>query len=249
MRFGSTWWSRRWLRSLEGSVWSTRLPADSGQVVAIEIHQGVVQAEVLDGEQYHVRFELEPLGQADWQEVLDVIAGRVSMAASLLNRRMPADVEEAFSVCGRSLLPTSAHDLEARCSCEDTRTPCRHAAAVAYVLAEALDHTPLLMFSLRGLEPERVIEALVRRWGGQPVSLEPPVAPAAPPLPEDPDEFWGEGRPVELEVGLKAPRLALALVRRLGVPYRRIDEQDWEALLGKIYDEVARVARKTALEP
>ncbi|MCA9792467.1 MAG: hypothetical protein KC910_11750, partial [Candidatus Eremiobacteraeota bacterium] len=71
-----------------------------------------------------------------------------------------------------------------------------------------------------------------------------------PPLPDDPDAFWGEGSPpAELEVGLTAPRLELALVRRLGVPYRRIDEQDWEALLGKIYDEVARVARKVALEP
>ncbi len=251
MAVGSSWWSKKWLRSLEGTAWKEPLPRQTGQVQSIQVEEGQVRAVVeADGQQFEVRLELEPLSPVEWEEVLDAMASRVSMVASLLNRRMPADVEDAFKVSQRTLLPTGEMELEASCTCLETAYPCAHAAAVAIVLAEALDHNPFMMFSLRGMEPEQVLASLLRRWG---VSEQPPQPLPRPcsqpePLPRDPDEFWRETAPLPtIDVGLKKPRLPNALIRRLGVPYRRIDGELFEKVTWDLYTTAGEAAQRVAL--
>jgi uncharacterized Zn finger protein len=67
---------------------------------------------------------------------------------------MPHEIEEVFAECGTPLFPRSAADLDMHCSCPDREVPCKHLAAVCYVLAEEFD---------RGQDLTDVLGAAYRR--------------------------------------------------------------------------------------
>ncbi|HEU4618687.1 MAG TPA: SWIM zinc finger family protein, partial [Gammaproteobacteria bacterium] len=51
-------------------------------------------------------------------------------------------------------------DLRTDCSCPDDANPCKHVAAVHFVLGEAFDRDPFLLFELRGRSRAQVLETL-----------------------------------------------------------------------------------------
>src|SRR6185503_13205308 len=59
------------------------------------------------------------------------------------------------------------------CSCPDWGDPCKHVAATHYVLGEALDRDPFLLFELRGRTKRQVMDALrAARSGAEAVTRE-----------------------------------------------------------------------------
>jgi len=44
------------------------------------------------------------------------------------------------------LFPARRGDLVTSCTCPDTANPCKHIAAVYYLLAESFDENPFLIF-------------------------------------------------------------------------------------------------------
>ena len=56
-----------------------------------------------------------------------------------------------------------AADLDMHCSCPDWGVPCKHLAAVCYVLAEAFDDDPFAMLAWRGRGREELLGALRRQ--------------------------------------------------------------------------------------
>jgi uncharacterized Zn finger protein len=69
---------------------------------------------------------------------------------------MPREIDQAFAPA--SLFPRRA--LETDCSCPDWANPCKHVAATHYVLGEAFDKDPFLLFELRGRSKEAVLQSL-----------------------------------------------------------------------------------------
>ncbi len=63
---------------------------------------------------------------------------------------------------GLDLLPGPG-ELQPRCSCPDFADPCKHAAAVCYLVADALDDDPFGVLLLRGLGRDEVLAALRAR--------------------------------------------------------------------------------------
>ena len=51
----------------------------------------------------------------------------------------PNDVDEVLAACKLTLLPGSYDELRATCTCPDAANPCKHLAAVYYILAERFD--------------------------------------------------------------------------------------------------------------
>jgi uncharacterized Zn finger protein len=66
---------------------------------------------------------------------------------------------------GCSLLPAAQRDLATDCSCPDWSNPCKHIAAVHYLLGERFDEDPFLMFELRGRSKEALLAVLRERRG------------------------------------------------------------------------------------
>lgn len=200
--FATRWWAKKWLEALERIAGSSRLSrgrsyARSGQVMDYRVEAGGVTAKVQGSRRqpYDVRLSLRAFRDEEWAAALEALAAQAGFAAELLAGRMPEDVETAFDVAGVSLMPRAAVELKTSCSCPDWANPCKHVAAVHYILAEAFDDDPFLLFRLRGRGREQVLEELARLWGGPAVEEDAPVG-AEEPLPTDPAAFWGRLAPM-----------------------------------------------------
>lgn len=77
---------------------------------------------------------------------------------------MPQKIETVFEPTRIPLFPKTARNLSTGCSCPDPANPCKHTAAVFYLLGEQFDTNPFLIFTLRGRTREQVIEGLRHRY-------------------------------------------------------------------------------------
>ncbi len=122
------------------------------------------------------------------------MAAQAIFAAKLLAGEMPQNIEEAFAAAQVGLFPEKRGDLATSCSCPDPSNPCKHIAAVYYLLGERFDADPFLIFELRGRSKDQISAMLrARRAGGeiaaQPADTALTEAPAAP-LDADLEHFW-----------------------------------------------------------
>jgi uncharacterized Zn finger protein len=115
---------------------------------------------------YTVSVTVLPLTTAQWREVESRLASQALFRARLLAGEMPAEIEQIFADCGTPLFPRSAADLDMRCSCPDWGVPCKHLAAVCYVLAEAFDDDPFAMLAWRGKGRDDLLAALRGKIAG-----------------------------------------------------------------------------------
>jgi len=72
-----------------------------------------------------------------------------------------------------SLFPQKQRDLKTNCSCPDWSNPCKHIAAVYYLLGEEFDRDPFLIFRLRGIAREDFVK-LLSKAGGRALSASVP---------------------------------------------------------------------------
>lgn len=151
-KIGSTWWGKRWIEALEdlSGDYANRLSRDrsyarQGRVHDLEIAAGQVRASVTGSpvQPYEVALEIERLEEACWRRAMTAMAAEARFVAELLAGRMPEAIDEAFRVAGGSLLPVEERELETRCSCSDWANPCKHVAALHYVLGEAFEEAEL----------------------------------------------------------------------------------------------------------
>jgi uncharacterized Zn finger protein len=167
-KLGTTWWGQRWIEALEhilqgdaGRLSRGRSYARGGRTHDFVIQSGKVSARVTGSRApYRVSLALPQLADATWQAAITFMAQKAEFAALLLNSEMPQQIDEAFLAAGASLFPARRADLETDCDCPDYGDPCKHIAAVHYVLGEALDRDPFLLFELRGRERDQVLMAL-----------------------------------------------------------------------------------------
>jgi uncharacterized Zn finger protein/superfamily II DNA or RNA helicase len=166
--YGHTWWGAQWLQALTQIDHENRLPrgrayANGGAVLSLEVKGGRVQAHVQGSraEPYSVEIDVPPTSCADADALIKRLAGEAGLIGRLLNRELdPAILEEARRL-KIDVFPTRWSDLRMHCSCPDWAVPCKHLAAVIYVLSREIDGDPFLVFSLRGLE----LPALMRSHG------------------------------------------------------------------------------------
>ena len=140
---------------------------------------------------YQVRIGVLPLTTAQWRRVESALAARALFRAKLLAGEMPQEIEEVFAGCGTPLFSRLASDLDMRCSCPDWEVPCKHLAAVCYVLAEEFDRDPFAMLAWRGQGRDELLAALrrVRAPGSGPAPG--PLAVGGPMQAPDPPSAGG----------------------------------------------------------
>src|SRR6266702_2596572 len=262
---GETWWSKRWIKVLESLSMGTRLTrgrsyARLGQVVSIDVEPGLVKAKVQGSQPrpYNVKIRLEPLSDQDWDKVTDAMASQAIFAAKLLAGEMPNTIEEAFVSVHVSLFPTALRELNTDCSCPDWANPCKHIAAVYYLLAERFDEDPFLIFKLRGRTKEQIIAVLRdKRAATFPVEDTSAGAETASAeeenlisLEEHLETFWQAGEAIEsFTVNLSTPRIDKAILKRLGDAPFTIGDMKVASLLAKAYSAVdAAVSKKMTEE-
>ncbi len=252
--FAERWWAKRWIAVLESFNLGARLGrgrtyARSGQVVSIDIDRGAVSAKVQGSrpKPYTVSIRVNTLSETDWRHVVDALSKQSILAAKLLAGEMPQDIEQVFEQAGLSLFPQRGGDLQTECSCPDWANPCKHVAAVYYLLAEEFDRDPFLIFTLRGMTRDEMLKLLSQTPAGvvsdesiAPETVEPmdrePV-----PLSTDPAAFWGAVPPQYTPGELRSPSAPASLVKRLGAfPFWRAQQSLLDAL-APVYSQAAAV--------
>jgi uncharacterized Zn finger protein len=177
---------------------------------------------------------------------------------------MPHDIEETFAAAGVSLFPASPRNLASSCSCPDWSNPCKHVAAVYYLLAEAFDDDPFLIFAWRGRTRGELLGRLRALRGsdtspteapgtseaggpdpGDGGGLVPPVE--VPPLAESLDRFWSAGDLDALRVRPRAAEVPDALLRQLDPPAVEVAGRDLAELLAPAYRILTVAAERRAL--
>jgi uncharacterized Zn finger protein len=250
--FGQSWWARRWIAVLESFHMGARLQrgrsyARSGQVLSIAIGPGSVSASVQGSrpQPYRVSIEVKPLSRQDWRKLADVVSSQAIFGAKLLGGEMPQDIETAFQTAGLSLFPQRSNDLHTHCSCPDSSNPCKHIAAVYYLLGEEFDRDPFLVFQLRGMARDEFLNLLGESLPA--VVKEAQVTPE--PLPVAALEFWTAPPLPDHLLGEVSPSPAgAALPRRLGkFPFWRGRESLADAL-DPVYRSAASRASQVVSE-
>ncbi|MDH7485368.1 MAG: SWIM zinc finger family protein [Anaerolineae bacterium] len=257
--FVKNWWADRWIGALTllmdpGRLSRGRSYARRGQVIEINIAPGHVTSRVQGSRPtpYKVNIRLKPLDDSQWNQVFDALAEQAIFAAQLLNGEMPPDIEQVFEAVKVPLFPTSKGDLQTECSCPDWANPCKHIAAVYYLLGERFDEDPFLLFELRGRSKEMIAAALRERRaqeleeaGEMPSTFEAVEAVQASALGECLDRYWALNAEVaDLALNISYPQVGMALLKRLGVP--DFLEEGFAALMARIYDGVTSRALEVA---
>lgn len=259
-KFGESWWAKRWIGIIESFNIGARLGrgksyARKGQVLSIDIEKGAVAAHVQGSRArpYKVEMQVKTLTENQWKLVGKKLCESALFAARLLAGEMPQSIEEAFNASKVPLFPTRSSDIKTDCSCPDWSNPCKHIAAVHYLLGEEFDRDPFLIFKLRGLERDELISLLSKYAKAEPRCSDEgrssesgkERAEAPDPLPKDPALFWG-GRPKadETKEEVDIPKISASIVKRLGgFPFWRGEES-----FPDVIDSIVSAASPAGLE-
>jgi len=185
-RMADTWWSSRFVEVLEsyglgGRMQRGRRYARVGQILSLDVAAGLLVSQVQGSRRtpYVVTVRPAQPSDAQWARLDDTFSSRVGFAARLLAGEVPPDLEQAFADTGLELIPSAWEAMGASCTCPDDQNPCKHIAAVLYVLADQLDRDPWLLLALRG----RTRDELLGRLGASGGPADPRLPPWWPLVP------------------------------------------------------------------
>ncbi|WP_028479177.1 SWIM zinc finger family protein [Nocardia sp. CNY236] len=160
--FARTWWGKAVVEWMEhvgepGRLARGRTYARAGQVVSYHVEPGSVAAEVQGSQPrpFTVTFTVRPLGPDELAALFETVRSTPGMLAEVVSGALPTEL-------GPLLVPASGADVDVTCSCPDPGWPCKHAAAVCYLLAERIDERPHELLTLRGLDLDTLIGGIER---------------------------------------------------------------------------------------
>ena len=231
------WWAKRWLAFMEELRMGARLGrgrsyALSGQVISVDVAPGICEAVVQGGsrEPYRIELQFDVMPPKAKRQILAKLRARPLLVAQLLVRNLPEMVDLLFRAAGYPLVPSAANSFSSSCSCPDYANPCKHIAAVLFLLTEAFEQDPLRLLTLRGITREDLIGQTGERGMGNgergmgnPSTLQ-PFNPST--------SFWGTSAELPPDFGPTPSAIGKApLIRRLGViPFWRGDQRFIEAM-------------------
>ena len=165
--FGQTWWGQQWINLLEGLDESGRLArgrtyANNGSVQSIAFEGNKIAARVkgTSPRPYKISFNIDPLSPSDKARLLSLITENPLYLTQLLNRQLPSELFNDCQHQGIFLFPRSWEAFHSDCSCPDWGDPCKHRAAVLFLVANEIDKNPFLIFELRDFDLFKSLETL-----------------------------------------------------------------------------------------
>ena len=168
--FATTWWGRRFVDAVEQVAGPARVArgrtyARAGQVLSLAVTAGRVTARVQGSRPapYATELTFSTWDAETRAELADAVAASPATLAAVLAGVMPEGFEQLTLDAGLALFPESLADARFACTCPDWGDPCKHAAAVVYLLAEWLDTEPFGVLTLRGVDRDELLAAVAAR--------------------------------------------------------------------------------------
>ena len=246
-KYGTSWWGKEFLAALQRMDYSGRLSrgqtyANKGLVEHIQQPgPGKLTAEVQGSQSrpYRIRLDWTPWPAAQADRVLQAIRSNPALHGQLLTGTLPPELLEVVQAQGLTLFPQEFAELNVACSCPDWAVPCKHMAAVFYVMAGAIDADPFELFRMRGLD---LREALVPPEE-EATDTVPELANLLQPVAGTPIFSWDEALATTIDFGHFADQ-GWEAVRRLPEQPAFDAGGDFQKFLDKVYTQSARYASK-----
>ena len=163
-KIAKTFWGEAWCDHLESfSDFENRLPRGrtyvrNGSVCHLAIAKGKIEAKVSGSEIYNLRIQIKTLPAKKWKAVKRRCAGQIGSLLELLQGNLSDHVMEVVTDRKEGLFPLPG-EISFDCDCPDWAVMCKHVAAVLYGVGARLDEKPELLFTLRGVNHEELIDA------------------------------------------------------------------------------------------
>jgi uncharacterized Zn finger protein len=163
-KIARSFWGEAWCEHLESfSDFENRLPRGrtyvrNGSVCHLAMAKGRVEAKVSGSELYEVKVSIKTLPGKKWETLKGRCGGQIGSLIALLQGRLSDHVMEIVVHREEGLFPLPG-EMSFTCSCPDSARMCKHVAAVLYGVGARLDNKPELLFALRGVNHEELIEA------------------------------------------------------------------------------------------
>lgn len=209
--FGGSWWGQKFISVLSTYGWDNRLTrgktyARKGQVTQVDITSGQIKGKVQGTRPtpYKVVISFQRFAEEDWNIVVDHLVGQALYTAEMLAGSLPHEVVQDLEDEHYPLIPTSSREIDMSCSCPDSAVPCKHISAVYYIVSERIDSDPFLLFVLRGITKESLMQKL--RDARSKSEIKTPEIPKQHSnktlkssevslSPQELESFWGENMP------------------------------------------------------
>jgi len=165
-KIAQSFWGMAWCEHLESlSDYDNRLPrgrtlARNGSVCHLEIQKGEVDAMVSGSDVYNVKISIAPLGKKRWKDIRDSCAGQITSMLDLLKGKLSDGVMTVVTDPKAGMFPKGS-SINLSCNCPDWAGMCKHLAAVLYGVGARLDHSPELLFLLRGVDHNELVSTKI----------------------------------------------------------------------------------------
>jgi uncharacterized Zn finger protein len=267
--FGRSWWSRRFLEAIETFTDANRLQrgrtyARGSRVKTFAIKDGSAIATIRGSVNpyfgvykeptYITTIEFDQISEAKWNAAIALMGTNAGLLSKLMLREIPENIEEPFQAVGVHLLPSTRKDLIGNCSCPDYSNPCKHIAAVYYLVGAELDRDPYLLFELRGMPREKfhtlleatsLGKAAAQSLSSKAITPQPQESyyprPTLSPLPTtDLRSFWlGSKRlPKDMEVPTASPVSGILVKKQGDLPPFWETEVSFLEVMDELYNRV-----------
>jgi len=168
-RYGVTPWGSWFIDVLDSYRMGERLDrgrryANAGRVLSLELIEGRASAKVEGNYSpfYKVEISFPPLAEAE--QVYKLIEDDPPLLAAIAAGELPQVFLEKLKKKGINLIPRRWSEMKRSCSCPDYGDPCKHMAALYYIIAREIDSDPHVLFRLRGMDlAQRFGDAAVRQ--------------------------------------------------------------------------------------
>ncbi len=167
-KIARSFWGKGWCDHLESfSDFANRLPRGrsyvrNGSVCHMDVAQGAIEAMVSGSDLYTVKVSIKTLQDKKWIAIKGRCGGQIGSLLELLQGKLSDRVMEVVTDQNEGLFPLPG-EMSFACSCPDFASMCKHVAAVLYGVGSRLDTKPELLFMLRGVNHEELIEADAER--------------------------------------------------------------------------------------
>lgn len=162
-KIATSFWGKGWCDHMESfSDYDNRLPRGrsyvrNGSVCHLDIASGLINAIVSGSALYNVKITIAPLKKNKWDAVRRSCSGKIASLIDLLRGKLDKGVMEIVSDRKEGLFPLPG-EMTFDCDCPDWAGMCKHVAAVLYGVGARLDHAPEMLFVLRGVNHEELVD-------------------------------------------------------------------------------------------
>ncbi|MBN1633672.1 MAG: DEAD/DEAH box helicase family protein [Ignavibacteria bacterium] len=164
-KFGKTFWGQEFLNALENIDFSNRLSrgrsyASNGSVRLIEFDKNNILARVQGRRPspYKIKITIPEFTSKEKKSLAGIIKNNPSVLASLLNRKLPEELLDLAGEKNIKIFPEEWSDFDMYCSCPDWAVPCKHLAAVIYIISNEIDLNPFKALELHNFNVIEILE-------------------------------------------------------------------------------------------